>query len=106
MKKFFTVLGLFLMIASNAHAQDDLGDKVHEAAHDTAEGAKHVAHVVGDGVKTGAHAVGNGIKKGAHAVATAGRRAKHHVFVQCQNGGQAFRRAGACEHAGGVVKPS
>jgi hypothetical protein len=106
MKKFLAVVGLFLMIASTAQAQDDLGDKVHEAAHNTAEGAKHVAHAVGAGVKTGAHAVGEGVKKGAHAVATAGRRVHHHVFVHCRNGGQAFRRAGACEHAGGVVDPS
>lgn len=94
MKKFLAIIGFFLIFSPFARAQDDLGDKIHEAAHETAEGTKKVVHAVGEGVKTGAHAVANVAKK-----------AKNQVIVRCGNGRHALRRPSACKHAGGVVNP-
>jgi hypothetical protein len=94
MKKTLIVISLLLAFNSLARAQEDLGDKVHDAAHDTAEGVKHAAHAVGEGVKSGAHAVASGAKS-----------VKNHVFVRCRNGRHALVRPSACKHAGGVVKP-
>jgi hypothetical protein len=77
MKKFLVGIGLFLMFSSLASAQESFGDKVHEAAHDTAEGTKKVAHAIGDGVKTGAHQVAKVAKKAKNHVADGFRHGKH-----------------------------
>jgi hypothetical protein len=93
MKKFPAIIACLFLLSPLAQAQEDLGDKVHDAAHDTAQGAKHVAHAVGEGVKSG-----------AHAVASAAKSVKNQVIVRCGNGRHALRRPTACKHAGGVVK--
>jgi len=95
MKKILAVIFFLLIFSPIARTQDDLGDKVHEAAHDTAEGTKHAVHAIGEGVKTG-----------AHEVAKAAKKVKNQVIVRCRNGRHALRRPTACKHAGGVVKPS
>jgi hypothetical protein len=94
MKKFLTFIVCFLAFNSIVVAQEDMGDKAKEAAHDTAEGTKKVVHAVGDGVKSG-----------AHAVASVAKKAKNQVILQCRNGRHALRRPSACNHAGGVVNP-
>jgi hypothetical protein len=97
MKKFLSIICCCFMVNfmlhSVAFAQESVGDKIGDAAHDTSQGVKHAAHAVGDGVKSGAHAV-------AHVA----KSAKNQVILRCRNGRHALRRPGACRKAGGVVK--
>jgi hypothetical protein len=95
MKKILSVICFFLVFNPIAMAEEDFGDKVHDVAHDTAEGTKKVVHSIGDGAKTG-----------AHQVATVAKKAKNQVIVRCRNGRHALRRPSACHRAGGVVEPS
>jgi hypothetical protein len=93
MKKYLSILCCLIFAHSVVYAQESFGDKVGDAAHDTAEGTKHVVHAIGDGVKTGVHAVGHAAKS-----------AKNQVILKCRNGRHALRRPSACSKAGGVVK--
>ena len=63
MKKSIVIFGFFLVLTSPVYAQEGVGDKIHEAAHNTAQGTKKVAHAIGQGVKTGAHKVAGVAKK-------------------------------------------
>lgn len=95
MKKTLSVVFCLFFAHSVAFAQEQesFGDKVGDAAHDTADGVKHAVHAVGDGVKTGVRAVGHAAKS-----------AKNQVILTCRNGRHALRRPSACNKAGGVVK--
>lgn len=93
MKKTLSIICCLVLAHSVAFAQESFGDKVGDAAHDTADGVKHAVHAVGDGVKTGVHAVGHAAKS-----------AKNQVILTCRNGRHALRRPSACSKAGGVVK--
>ena len=93
MKKILAVIGCLCCLHGIAFADETIGDKVGDAAHDTAQGVKHAVHAVGHGVKTGVHAVGHAAKS-----------AKNQVILTCRNGRHALRRPSACNKAGGVVK--
>lgn len=58
MKKSFAIVAVYLALGSIAHADDDVRQKAHEAAHSV----KHAAHAVGQGVRAGAHRVADGAR--------------------------------------------
>lgn len=79
--QFFFRIAIFLALCSSAFAENQLGEKAHEAA----QGAKHAAHVVGKEIRAGAHNVARFARK------TSGR-----VFSRCPDGRHAVRRSGGC----------
>ena len=90
MRKILIIGAIFLACSSIAQAQNDVGDKIDEAGHETAQGVKKTVHAVGDGVK-----------EGAHKVAGAAKHVKNTVIVRCRNGRHALRRPSACKKSGG-----